>query len=224
MNGSIIGHLILKDWRLNRRLISVTAAAGIVALVFAQHGGRTARLLGGIWSFVALCVLGSMLPASVIVNERKKQTLAFIMSLPVSAVQYTIAKIVSIWALFLIPWFTLLIAAVVLIEARHIVPNGAIPMLLIVALLPLIGFCVISSTALIGESEGWLIAAGIVCNSSYWLGFYLLSRTPSLTANWKNPVAVWNPATIITLLAELGSVALIVGVTLFFQSRKRDFI
>jgi hypothetical protein len=37
-------------------------------------------------------------------------------------------------------------------------------------------------------------------------------------------VAVWNPATVIVLSAEVGSIAFIVGVTFFFQSRKRNFI
>jgi hypothetical protein len=224
MNRSIIGHLILKDWRLNRLLILLTFIAGIAAMIVAQHGEEFVRVVGGIWLFVALCVLASMLPASVLVNERKRQTLAFIMSLPVSAVQYSIAKVASIWALFLVPWLTLLIAALVFIETRHIVADGAIPMLLTFALLPLIGFSVISSAALIGESEGWLIAASVVCNSSYWLGFILLSHIPGLAANLKSPTAVWNSEAVFTLLAELGSIALIVAVTLFFQSRKREFI
>ncbi|MGH9655819.1 MAG: hypothetical protein ACRD4Q_12000 [Candidatus Acidiferrales bacterium] len=224
MNGSIICHLILKDWRLNRLLILLTIGAGIVAMVVAQYGHEIVRVVGGIWLFVALCVLASMLPASVIINERKKQTLAFIISLPVSAVQYTIAKIASVWGLFLLPWFTLLIMAAVLIETSRVVPRGAIPMLLMFALLPLIGFCIISSTALVAESEGWLIAASVVINSSYWLGFYLLSHIPALTANWNSPVAVWNQTAVFTLSAELGSIALIFGITLFLQSRKRTFI
>jgi hypothetical protein len=91
-------------------------------------------------------------------------------------------------------------------------------------MLPLIGFCLISATALVGESEGWLMAASILCNSSYWFVWYLLARIPSLTANWTGPVAVWNPATVIVLSAEVGSIAFIVGVTFFFQSRKRNFI
>lgn len=94
MNGAVIGHLILKDWRINRLLISLTLGAGIVALAIALYGRGTARLVGSVWFFVALCILGSMLPVSAIINERKKQTLAFIMSLPVSSVQYSIAKIV----------------------------------------------------------------------------------------------------------------------------------
>lgn len=224
MSGTIIGHLILKDWRLNRRLISATLAVGIAALVIARYGAGTARLVGSVWFFVALCVLGSALPASAILNERKKQTLAFIMSLPVSSVQYSIAKIVSIWAMFLVPWLALLISALIFIEVGHIVPRGAIPSVLMLAMLPLIGFCLISATAMAGESEGSLIGASIVCNSSYWLGWYYLARTPSLRAHWTGPVAVWSPAVITILLAEIGSIVFIVAITLFIQSRKRDFI
>jgi hypothetical protein len=224
VTSSVIGHLILKDWRLNRQLISLSIGAGLIALAIAQFAGQTTRLLGSVWFFVTLCVLGSMLPASSILNERKKQTLAFVMSLPVSSVQYAIAKALSTSAMFLVPWLTLLISALVLIETRHVIPHGTIPMLLILAMLPLIAFCLISAAALVGESEGWLMGASIVCNSSYWFAWYLLARTPSLTANWTRPVAVWNAAVFMVLSAELGSIALIVGLALFFQSRKRDFI
>ena len=224
MRSSVIGHLILKDWRLNRLLISLSIGVGLIALVIAQYAGEVARVLGSVWFFVSLCILGSMLPASAILNERKKQTLAFVMSLPVSSVQYSIAKALSTSAMFLVPWLTLLISALVLIETRHAMPQGIIPMLLILAMLPLIGFCLISATALVGESEGWLMAASILCNSSYWFVWYLLARIPSLTADWTGPVAVWNPATVIVLSAEVGSIAFIVGVTFFFQSRKRNFI
>jgi ABC-2 type transport system permease protein len=223
MNRSIVGQLVLKDWRLNRLVVFLTLAIGLIALLVTQFGGL-ARLMGIVWFFVALCILGSMLPGTAILNERKKQTLAFIMSLPVTSVQYSIAKMLSIWALFLVPWITLLISAMLLIATRNVVPHGAIPMALILALLPLIGFCLISSTALVGESEGWLIAANILINSSYWLGWYLLAQIPSLTVSWNSPGAVWNSTEIIVLCCELGAIAFIVAVTLFLQSRKRDFI
>jgi ABC-type Na+ efflux pump permease subunit len=224
MNAPVIGRLILKDWRLNRLLISLAIAIGLGALVLVRYGGETARLLGSVWFFVALIVVGSMLPATTIVNERKKQTLAFIMSLPVSAVQYTVAKTVSIWAMFLTPWLALLISALVVIETGRTIPHGVIPMLLILAMLPLLGFCIISSAALIGESEGWLIAANLVCNSSYWFVWYLLARIPSLAENWKSPVPVWNSAVWTILFSQLAVIAAILALTLFLQSRKRDFI
>jgi hypothetical protein len=224
VTNSIIGQLILKDWRLNRLMISLSLAVGLSALVIVQVGGEVARVFGSVWFFVSLCILASMLPASAILNERKKQTLAFIMSLPVSFVQYTIAKVLSSLAMFLVPWLTLLISALVLIEARHVRPNGIIPMLLILALLPLIAFCVISAAALVGESEGWMMAASLLCNTSYWFVWFLLARIPHLTAGWNGPVAVWSPAALMVISGELGTIIFIAAVTFFFQSRKRNFI
>lgn len=224
MNTAVIGRLILKDWRLNRVMIALVIAIGLAALVLVRYGGETSRVLGAVWFFVALMVLGSMLPASTILNERKKQTLAFIMSLPVSAVQYAIAKIVSIWAMFLAPWCALVISALVVIETGRAFPHGVIPMLLILAMLPLLGFCIISSAALIGESEGVLIAATLVCNSSYWFVWYMLSRIPTLIDNWKGALPVWNPAARTVLLSELAIIAVILAITLLLQSQKRDFI
>jgi ABC-2 type transport system permease protein len=224
VTSSVIGHLILKDWRLNRPLISLCIGVGLIALLIALSTEGAARLLGSVWFFVSLCILGSMLPAAAILNERKKQTLAFVMSLPVSPVQYAIAKALSTAVMFLVPWLTLLISAVVLIETRHVIPHGIIPMLLILAMLPLIVFCLISATVLVGESEGWLIAVSIVCNSSYWFVWYLLARIPSLTANWRAPAVVWNRAAFIVLSAEIGLIAFIVVVAFFFQSRNRNFI
>jgi hypothetical protein len=173
---------------------------------------------------VALIVLGTMLPGTAILNERKKQTLAFIMSLPVSSVQYSIAKIVSISAMFLVPWLVLLISALVFIATGQTIPHGVIPMLVILAMLPVIGFCIISSVTLVGESEGWMIGANLVCNCSYWFVWYLLARIPSLTDNWKGSAPVWNSAARMVLGSEFGVIAAILALTLFLQSRKRDFI
>jgi ABC-2 type transport system permease protein len=224
MNTFVIGRLILKDWRLNRRLISLAIAIGIGALVLVRYGAETPRLFGAVWFFVALIILGSMLPGTAILNERKKQTLAFMMSLPVSSLQFSIAKIVSIWAMFITPWLALLISALVVIETGHTIPHGVVPTLLILATLPLVGFCIISSATLLGESEGWMMAANLLCNTSYWFVWYLLTRIPPLTDNWKGTTVIWNSAALMILFSEFGLIALILALTLFFQSRKRDFI
>lgn len=224
MRGSVVRQLILKDWRLHRLQIWLSIAVGVGALAVFQHGGEVPLVLGSVWFFVALIVLGSMLRVSAIVNERKKQNLAFLMSLPLSSIQYTTAKVISTAAMFLVPWLMLLISALVLIETRALVPRGAIPMVFILALMPVIGFCVISGMALVGESEGWGIAATVVCNSSYGVVWYLFTRVPSLTADWTGHVAVWNSTVLRILSSEVGLIVLVVGLTFFFQSRKRDFV
>jgi ABC-2 type transport system permease protein len=224
MRGSVIGHLILKDWRLQRGLLAITIAGGAIALAIAQFSGETPIVVGGVFFFIALIVSGSMLPIAGIVNERKKQNLAFVMSLPISSMQYTTAKLISSMTMFLIPWFTLVISAVLIIEVRGFIPRGAIPVMLILAFLPLVGFCLITAAALVGESEGWGIAASGICNSSYGLLWYFLIRNPAINVNVASRVPVWNATELTILASEVTLVPLIVGLTYFLQSRKRDFV
>jgi len=53
----------------------------------------------------------------------------------------------------------LVATALYLILGRHVLPNGAVPIALILSAVPFIGFCLITGAALVGESEGWAIAA-----------------------------------------------------------------
>lgn len=224
MKGSVAGHLIRKDLYQHRVSIVVTFIAGLAALGFAQRGGEVPVVLGSVWFFVALIVLGSLLPSTAIVDERKKQTLSFLMSLPLSYTQYTMAKIVSNLLMFLVPWATLVTAAFVIVEERSFLPQGAIPTMCILALLPLLGFCLISSTAVISESEPWSIAGTIVCNSSYGLVWYLLARVPAISSHWSSHTPVWNSAVVLLVAGELIVIVLLIATTFFVQSRKRDFI
>jgi hypothetical protein len=197
---------------------------GAVALAVGQLGGETSMAVGGTWFFVALICAGCMLPVATIVNERKKHNLAFLMSLPISPIQYSTAKLVSTVGIFLVPWLALLIAAVLLIETSGAIPHGAIPLILILSGLPLVGFCLITGTALVSESEGWSIAATVVCNSSYGLTWYFMTQIRALMTDAKGPVPVWSPTVRAILGVEFALIALSLGLSFYLQSRKRDFI
>lgn len=222
MRDSVVGQLILKDWRLHRLPIILSLVCGGIALTIIQLGGQTPVLLGTAWFFIALIVFGSLVPVTNIVNEKKKQTMAFLMSLPVSPAQYTTAKLVSTVGMFLGPWLMLLSSALFLIYGRGIFPQGVIPLTLILATAPFLGFCLIAGAA--NVSEGWGIALTVVCNSSYWLVWYGLMQLPAVTSGLKSPVAVWNPTELAILGGEFGLIALVLALTFFLQSRKRDFI
>ena len=222
MTDSIIPQLIRKDLRLHRLQMVITMVAGIIALAVMRRGSEVSLVLGSTWYFVAIIVLACMLPVSMVVNERKKQTLAFVMSLPVSSAQYTTAKLLSSLLMFVGPWLMLLICA--LITTRNTIPHGSIPLMLIMTLLPLIGFSLILAVAIVSESEGAAIAATVVCNSSYGIAWYLITKTPSLTVNWTRPIAIWDQTVLRLLSAEIGLIALLIGLTFLLQARKRDFI
>jgi len=134
------------------------------------------------------------------------------------------AKLVSTIGMYLLPWATLVIAATTFILTRPEVTKGIIPLMFILFGLPLVGFCVVAGAALISETEGWTIAATIVCNSSYGIGWYLIIRNPVINGALKSPVPVWSPPVLMILGGEVAAIVLILGITLYMQSRKRDFV
>lgn len=225
MKDRVILRLILKDWRMNLPIIVLSISGGLVALSVLLIGGQTPFVLGAGFFFISMIFCASFVPMSNIVNERKKQTLAFMMSLPISPAQYGIAKLLSTLGIFLIPWVALIAAAFYMILGRHVLPNGVIPITLILATVPFVGFCFIAGTALVGESEGWAIAATAVVNSSYWIAWYLLaSYAPFLTRSWTSPVAVWNAKAVDILGAEFAVIVTVLVLTMLLQSRKHDFV
>ena len=224
MINPLIQTLILKDWRLHRAHILLSLLGGGLAIGILQIPSRTALLLGTVGFFTTLIVLGSMLPTSNVVNEHKKQSAVFLMSLPVSPVQYAISKMASTIGLFLVPWAALVLAGSTFILSHRDIPHGIIPVMLILFGLPLAGFCLNAGTALISESEGWTIAATIVCNSSYGLSWYFIISNPTINGALKSPVAVWSSPVLTILGAEVAAMALIIGLTFFLQSKKREFV
>ena len=153
MNGSVVQALIRSDLYRHRTAILMTIGVGGIGLALVQVGGEMPTLLGVISFYTALIVLGCTLPTSNVINERKKHTLPFLMSLPLSITQYTAAKLVSTVGIFLVAWLTLVISSVSFILARQSIPNGILPVTLILSALTLIGFCVIAAVALVSESK-----------------------------------------------------------------------
>ena len=104
MTGSVMGRFILKDWRLQRLPLVLSMAGGAIALAIVQLGRAEGPVVvGTVWFFIALIMVGTMLPLVGIVNERKKQNLAFLMSFPISPLQYTTVKLMSTVGMFLVP-------------------------------------------------------------------------------------------------------------------------
>ena len=224
MKGSVVRILIRHDWERHRFQTLVAVACGAVGLGLFQVGGEIPAILGVLWFFTSLIVLGCMLPISNVVNERKKQTLPFLMSLPLSVTQFTTAKLVSTVGIYMVPWLTLVAAAEAFVIGHPGIPNGLIPTVLILSLHTFLGFCLIASVAMVSESEGWTIAATVVANSTYGFSWYLLIRNNAIREGIKAASPVWGPEVLTVLACESAAAVTLLGLTLYLQSRKRDFV
>ena len=82
----------------------------------------------------------------------------------------------------------------------------------------------IASVDLVSESEGMHQVAAVVVNVSYSFAWLFIAVNSNIRAGIQNPVPVWD-STILSLLGgELAFIAAVLGLTLFLQSRKKDFI
>lgn len=223
MNRSLVPTLIRKDLQLTWPFLAVSLGAGAGALALWQLGSQALAIAATVGFFIVLILLG-IVPMMMIVNERKKQTLAFIMSLPITATQYAVAKLVTALSMFLLPWLMLIGTALTLIVSRDDVPNGILPLALTLMIIPLIGFLIQTSVAIVSESETRSVFAMGAVNVSYSFVWIAITVTPGLTRDLTSAVPVWNETVLSVLGAEILVVIVVLASALYLQSRKRDFI
>ena len=223
MNYAMVRLLILKDWYLNRWMILASIPAGLVALAIVLTGKQVAFLLSIILLCMVVIGVGAQLAVATTVNERKEQTLAFMMSLPISWREYTAAKILANLIIFLIPWLIITAGALGVLclpGAGH----GLVPFTAIMAVEMLVTTCLMISVGIITESQSWFTAT-IFCSSLGLNGLgYVYAHLHGISSYMWGTRVHWSPTAWIVLLAELLMVPLLLGVTFFIQSRKTDFL
>jgi len=223
MNYTMVRRLILKDWYLQRWIILGSIPLGLGSLALILTGSKVAFLLSIILLCIVLIGVGAQLAMATTVNERREQTLAFIMSLPVSWREYTAAKILTNLILFLIPWLPLTAGALCVLllpGATH----GLVPYTAIMSVEMLITTCLIVVAGIITESQAWT-TVGIFCSS---LGLnvlgYVFAHLRGISRYMWGAQVHWSPTAWFVLIGELLMVPLLLGLTFFVQSRKTDFL
>jgi ABC-2 type transport system permease protein len=222
MNSAIIRQLVLADLYLLRWMI-LGAVAGGVAAIALMPLGRVPAYVGWVLLICVLVILNMYLVMSGIVQERKDKVQVFMLSLPISPMQYTAAKIVSNAIGFVVPWIVLTAAALVMVRVSWI-PDGMAPMGAVVLGYLLSYYCVMLSVALVTDSTGWHATVITIGNVSVNFLIPLLHGLPSVIKYRAGPVAVWT-ADIVTLLVlevAVGAAAICLG--WYVRSRNTDFV
>jgi ABC-2 type transport system permease protein len=223
MNHAMVKQLVLKDWYLQRYAILAGLAGGVLSLGIIATGGNVAFFFGLILLITALIAVGAQLAVSTMVTERKEQTLAFVMSLPISYREYTASKILGNLIIFLVPWITMLtVSLALLLYAPK--THGLVPYTTIMATEILLSTCLIIAVALMTESQGWTIGAIMVGNIAVnGIGYWVAHIGGIAKGMWGSSVQ-WSPAASAFLLGEFVTIVLLLGFTFFLQSRKKDFL
>jgi ABC-2 type transport system permease protein len=224
MNYAIVKTLIWKDWYLQRWPLGGCVAGGLLALSILGSAGQDGAFAGTVLLITVMIMASVSVALATIAGERKDQTLAFVMSLPVSSREYTASKMLGGAMLLIVPWTALTIGTLSVIVASPSLPNGLLPHTAIMMGELLASAFVLLAVALVTESQGWTIAVMIVGNLFINWFLYYLARNPAISTSMRGPTPVWNETVIALLLTEFAVIVAALGLAFYFQDRKTDFL
>jgi hypothetical protein len=222
MRGAMLRHLILKDLRLQRPLIVASLIAGAFSLALCPLS-PTAFYVGSVSLLCVLIVANIMTVMTGVVQERKDKVLLFVLSLPISTVDYTIAKACANVATYLAIWLPLSGGALVLILTTP-APDGIVPFVTAILGFVLTYYCVLLAVALALGSDFWNMATIIGGNISANFFIALVLRLPTVVANRRGETPVWGTEVVAFLVLELVVAVLALGLAFALVSRKKDFV
>jgi len=224
MNKHMISILIRKDVRLVVLPVLCYLAAGLASVAMMGVERLAWFYAGSVLLITSLIALGFHPPMATVVGERKEQTLAFVMSMPITPADYTWSKLLANLLLFFAPWALLLAATVGLILLRPSMPDGLIPYAVILFGAIAASAVLILCIGIVSESMHWTIATQIVSNLVFQGVMYAASNATAIKATMQGDVVDWNGTALTFLGIELAIAVLALPVTLWLQSRKTDFI
>jgi hypothetical protein len=223
MNDPMIVHLIRKDWQLNQRAVYGALAGGLISLLILSRSTQITFFMGVTLLLTMLISIGAHLVISMVINEHKDQTLAFSMSLPITGRDYSAAKMSATLLSFLLPWTTLFLGSIAVILSGPL-PDGLIPMVVVMLIEILLNICLMLSVALISESNGWTIGALMVGNVGFNAILFYLANQTSMGATMQGPFAVWTPLVFGLITFEVLIIVAMLSLTVVLLGRKTSFI
>lgn len=222
LNKTVIRLLVLKDWQLFQKQLAFYVLAGIVALCFLGVGKPWAFYIGSLMLLIVVVSSACFSISTSLVVERKEHTLAFVMSLPVSPLDFTVSKLIGNLLTFGVPFVVLLGGALALVMFTPL-PDGLFVYTLLIFAWLLFAYAISLSVAMSVESEGWATFAMIgsmVMINPYIMGLGQLEVINTYTTK---DAVVWTTPTV----AIMGTLALlavaVIGVTTWHHARKPAF-
>jgi ABC-2 type transport system permease protein len=215
--------LIAKELYVNRWLLGggIVAAIGSVAI---SALGKTGFNIGSLTWLTTIIALGVMLALYGIMNERKEQSLQFVLSLPLSIADYVLAKMLGLALCFLLVWLVASGGALLLIFTSERVPDGLAPYSVLLSCFMLANFSVVLCGTLHTQSEALISAVIILTNMGVSVFMFTVGPLPEIAKYMWGPVPMWNSTFLTVLACELAVLALAFALPFLVAARRRDFL
>ncbi len=222
MNRSVFWALVRKDVYLLRGFMIAAAAAGLLA--FALLGrGRIGFAVGGILFLTANVAGGIFIAMYSLLTDRVRNSRLFALSLPISGNQLGLAKLVSAWITYGIPWLVLTALALL---AFLVSPDSDRGMVVYAAMLQgfvLALFSVVIAALFVVKSETMSGVVILLVNICFSL-FMVQVNQPDVREPLMTDHIVWTPFSLGMLGGEALAIVLSLAFVLLVNSRNRDHV
>ena len=215
--------LIVKELHVYRWLIA-GAVAAIVASLLICTLGKTGFSIGSLTWLTTIIALGVMLALYGIMNERKEQSLPFVLSLPLSIADYVRAKMLGLALCFLVVWVTASVGALLLIFSVDSIPDGLAPYTVLLCVFMLANYSVVLCGTLHAQSEALISTIIIVTNMGVSIYMFTIGPLPGIQQHMWQAAPVWNSTFWTVLGCELAVLVIAFAIPFFVAARRRDFL
>lgn len=222
LNVPVIRLLVAKDWQLFEKQAAAYVLGGIVALCFLGMASSWSFYVGSLLLLIVMVAAACFAISNSLLVERKEHTLPFVMSLPVSPLDFYLSKIIGNLLTFGVPFALISIATLAVILFTPL-PNGLVVYALLIFGHILLAYSVSLGVAMAVESEGFntfvMIASMVLINPF----IMVLAQIPVIVDNVKTNAIVWSAPAVSILAAQLVLSIAVVAATGWIHCRKKSF-
>jgi MFS family permease len=221
-NYPLIRLLVAKDWQLFQKQLAAFVLGGILALCLLGMARPWAFYLGSLLLIVVLVAAACFSISTSLLVERKEQTLAFVMSLPASPLDFTLAKLGANLLTFIVPFAVLLAGALGVILYTPL-PDGLVAYTLLIFGYIALAYSVSLAVAMHVESEGWntfaMIASMVLINPF----IMALGQIDAISDTVREDAVVFSAPALAILGAQALLSVIAIGHTAWWHGRKSAF-
>ena len=229
MTTSIIPQLVKKDLLIMRKMILVCClicitSIGVLSLLYGDIPDFVFANVGFTALIAPAAVCGIILLMKTNVDEKEKSTQIFIMTLPVTVKEFTLAKLLVNLPVFSAIWIVVTAVAVYFCFGLGLFPLGTVPFITMVFLGVFVAYTCILSVSLLCQSLQMTILAIMFFEIGTSAYLWVIAYFDPISNYIYGPGAVWNTAAMAIVTLQLLVAVSAIVVTVFIQNGKRDFI
>ena len=216
--------LVAREFQMHRWMTAGTVVAGLAGLAVVALGGTMNFNIGFLIWLTTIVAFGVVVAMFGIASERKERVMNWVLTLPISHGDYVRIKVLALLLCFSVPWALLCAAAIGLVAALPTLPDGLLPMAVLLSVFMLVNYSFVVCSALHLHSEGPMTLVIIVHNIAITLFMFAIGAIGDIARHMQGPVAVWNSAFWTVLISELAVFLILIAIPWFVAARRRDFI